>query len=315
MSQSSLVYRELRRSDLASFETVVRQGLGTLEKSTGLDEVAVAQFGSLTNPMTWAIFSFLKAIGRPPIRVFVGVEEGRVLGTVSMIMLPRAAYVLGVATDYSARGRGIATHLLKLAHSEARSGGRIWAALDVESENETAIRIYKRLGYREAGQFEWYVGHISIQRGHSGIVTPVSSREMEGVVTWVERNTPEDIRGPLPPSKSRLTHLELIIQGLRSPTATWQARGGGGTEGVARGIYLSLAKTGFIIPVLPGADDAAGSLEGLISQGESWIQSLGGSRIVVAIRREAAELGTTFAGVGLERAVTTSLMIRPTTDQ
>jgi GNAT superfamily N-acetyltransferase len=315
MSQSSLVYRELRRSDAASFESVIKQALGLLEKSTGLDEVAILQFRTLGNRSTWAILSLLKALGRAPIKVFVAVEGGRVLGTASLISLPRAAYVLGVATDSAARRRGIATHLLEMAHSEARARGKEWVALDVESENETAIGLYRKLGYHDAGKFDWYVGTAQVQQGQAGALPTVSRTDMGGIVAWVDGNTPQEIREALPPDEKRLSHLELIIQSLRSPTATWQVRGPGGTEGVSRGTYLSLVKTGFILPVLPEADNAAETLGSFVSQGERWIQSLGGSRIVVAFRHQDTDWGPTLAGFGLVRAVATNLMTKPMSKQ
>ena len=89
------------------------QSLGAWERATGLGQVSVAQLQSFRHLSIWALFTFMRALGRAPIRIFVGVDRGQVLGTASVLLLRNAGYIVGVATDSDARDRGIATHPLE----------------------------------------------------------------------------------------------------------------------------------------------------------------------------------------------------------
>jgi len=308
-SSRTVEYRELRRSDLPSFDGLIPQGLGKLERSTGLDQLAISQFGSLHRLGIWAILTLLRAVGRPPIRVFVGIDRGRVLGTASVIMLERAGYILAVATDSASRGRGVATHLLERLCLEAQRKGKPWVALDVESDNEIAMRVYRRLGFEEVAQFSWYVGPTLASEAGSA-TTEVPGSQSADVANWVNRNLPAAIRDPLPATPTRLTHLEVFTRVARVRAKTWRLSISGQTMGVLRGSYLSTISTGFAFPVAGGSAQPPESLWVLIKPAVRWFHSLGVTRTVAVIQDPSGEWEPVLATLGLSRAVSTTLMVR-----
>lgn len=82
---------------------------------------------------------------------FVWTEGGRIVGTVSLTRLGEGGSHwlisnVGVLPEY--RGRGIAHQLMDAAiTSVRRKGGRL-ITLQVRSQNETAYRLYRRLGFQ-----------------------------------------------------------------------------------------------------------------------------------------------------------------------
>jgi len=309
-------YREIRRGDLASFDRVIVQGMGNLERSTGLDELALALFQSLHNPGTWTVLRILRWLGRAPIKVFVGVDNGRVLGTASVIMLEKSGYVAAVATDSQARRRGIATQLLQKIHVEVQRESKKWVALDVESENETAIGLYKKLGYVETMVYGWYVGPLpgAVVPGNA-MATPVPGSQMSEVADWVGRNLPTSIADPLPPTKKRLSYVEMVIRGPRTPIKTWRLAPSGQTQAVARACYFDRIKTGFILPLAFDSVPVSEPLTSLFAPVIEWIRSSGGTRVVVTFPHPSRVLEQTMETLKLPKAVSTILMMRPTQDK
>jgi ribosomal protein S18 acetylase RimI-like enzyme len=310
---SSIEYRELRRTDLPSFEKVMLQGLGVWEQATGLGEASVVQFKSFRNRGVWALFVFMRAMGRAPIRIFVGVDRQQVLGTASILLFQNTGYIVGVVTDGAARGRGIATHLLERAHVFAQRRGKSWVVLDVDSENANAIRVYRRLGYEERARFRWYVGPTPAPGENSaGTATmEVHWPEMTEVAAWVDRSRPSAIRDPMPATGRRLSHFETITRMPRSPVRTWRLTSSGQTAAVVRGSYLSLVQTGYVIPAAWDSALPGESLLSLVTPVLGWFRSLGARRTVVVIPDPPGTWEPVMASLGLQVAVSSILMARP----
>ncbi len=305
-------YRELGRADLPSFEKVMLQGLGQLERATGLDQLSVSQVGVLRGRLVWAIFSLAKRVGLAPIRILVGVDKGQVLGTASVVFLPKAAYVLGVATDSEARGHGIATSLLERIHSDTQRKGKPWSALDVESDNDVAIRVYKRLGYEEKARYDWYVGTSqSPDEGHSKPATPVLRGRMKEAAKWVNENRDAPIREALPATDRRLSHLEVVTRMGGAPVETWSVGPSGRMEGVVRASYLPSIKSGYVVPSTWDPGIASDSMLSLIDTPIRWLRGMGASRVVVIVPDPAGPCEDILQGSGLRKAVSSTLMVRP----
>ncbi len=303
-------------ADVPSFEKVVLQGIGKFERATGLDQVAATQFQSLESRSNWALITFVRklgdVLGMAPNLTFVGVSQGQVLGTASIILLHKTGYIMGVATDPSARRRGIATHLLEQAHLAAQKRGRAWLALDVESENEAAARVYQRLGYREKAVFSWYTGQPPVMNANvTGIVNEVPNSRMGEVASWVAHNQTPAIHEAFPATKRRLSHFEIVTKLPGSPVKTWELSGSGRTAAVVRGSYLPAIKAGYVIPASPDQALPADSLVALLTPAASWLRSLGATRMVVPIPEPTDSYTPTMAALGLTKAVSTALMIRP----
>jgi len=112
---------------------------------------------------------------------FVWVEEGRVVGNVSLRRtLEWSGFFVGnVAVHPDWQGRGIASALMKAALEEISARGGRWVGLEVRADNQVARRLYEHLGFREVGRtlhmlrpagLPWAGNpspHASLRRGRS----------------------------------------------------------------------------------------------------------------------------------------------------
>lgn len=306
----SIEYRELKKRDLLSFEDVMVQGLGHFEHVTCLDEPALSQLRSLRQRGIWAVFSLLRTLGHAPINIYVGVSEDKAVGTASEVLLEKSAYILGVATEQAMRNRGIATRLLERIHEDAKRRRKAWTVLDVESHNEVAVSLYRKMGYEEVAGYSWHVGPLPEKAPGPGRTSMVERSQLDGVVSWVKGNTPSAVAGPLPPSVRRFTHLELLVRAPGSSEATWEAKQSGQTTCVVRSMYNSTVKTGYVIPVAQNPPVAKERLLETIWSAVDWVQSLGGSRVAVVTPSPSPEWDWALAGIGLPLQASTTLMVR-----
>ena len=75
--------------------------------------------------------------------------EGRVATVAQAVADGAVAVLSGVATLPAMRGRGLARRACLAAFGWARSEGARLACLQVEAENDAALSLYRRLGFRE----------------------------------------------------------------------------------------------------------------------------------------------------------------------
>ncbi|MCL4355112.1 MAG: GNAT family N-acetyltransferase [Nitrososphaerota archaeon] len=303
-------YMELRKQDLRSFEDVVVQGLGHFERVTCLDEPTVSQLRSLRQAGVWTMFSLLRALGRAPINIHVAVTGGKVIGTASEVLLKESGYVLGVATDVAMRNRGIATNLLERIHADVGRKGKTWTALDVESDNAVAVRVYKRLGYEEVATFAWHVGPLRRMVAGRGQVALVERNQLGRTASWVQGNIPPSMAVPLPPSGKRLTHLELLVRAPGSRDVTWEIGQSGQKTAAVRGIYTSMVKTGYIFPVTDDRSVTKDDITAVIGSASDWVRSLGGSKMVVATPSPSSGWNQVLTELGILCEASTTLMVR-----
>ncbi|MGA7922828.1 MAG: GNAT family N-acetyltransferase [Thermoplasmata archaeon] len=307
----SIIYRELRRADLPSFEKVLLFGLGTLERATGLDVTTVEQVKVLHRRGIWILLRLLRAVRRAPIRVFVAIKEGRVVGTASLLALKKTGYILGVATDPAVRGRGIATRLLEQERIVAQHLGKAWLALDVESDNETAIRVYRRHGFAEIARFDWFVGTMPpVVLPPDPALSELDASHLAELARWADDHRPPTIRDPFPSGSRVLSHLELIISSPRTPTRTWNLSPRGALAGGVRAFFHPVTRTGFLLPLTFDSELSADSLLQLLSPGLSWFRSLDASKVVVVVPQAPAVWGPTLTDLGLSKVVSSTLMSR-----
>ncbi len=307
---TSIEVRDLRFADLPAWEPILRQGIGEFERSTGLESTVDAQVAILRRRGIWALLGFLRLFGRSPVRVLVGVERTHLLGTATLLFLSRSGYVAGVATDAAARGRGVATRVLERAHGLARARHRNWAVLDVEAENETAIRLYRRFGYRDLAEYVWFAGPLP-----SGppVPAPVSAEVPtpdRTLTDWVDALRPAEMRAALPAAPGLLSHLEIITNTPRPHRRTWTVANGDRTAGVVRGNFASAIRTGYLFPAVPEPTDAA-TRRALLAPAFAAHAALGGQRTVVAVPAPADPWEEVLRPLGVDRVVTTRTMLFP----
>lgn len=92
----------------------------------------------------------------PNRRVMLALVEQEVVGTVSIVDDSDKIWVTGLAVHEKARGQGIATAILNWSKNEAHRLGKANVFLDVESDNESALSIYKKAGFRTNSHTNYY---------------------------------------------------------------------------------------------------------------------------------------------------------------
>ena len=202
-----------------------------------------------------------------------------------------------------------------MARLAARRRRRQWLALDVETENEVAIRVYTRLGYTETARYSWYAGQTPAKGATgTGTVKEVPPSRMGEMAAWVAHNQASLVSEVFPPTDRRLSHFEIVTNMPGSPEKTWELSISGVTGAVIRGSYLQVVQTGYLI--LASADPAPdkGSLDSLMAAPVEWLRSLGGTRVVVATPVPLSSASQTMAELGLPMVVSTTLMTRRADD-
>jgi ribosomal protein S18 acetylase RimI-like enzyme len=309
-----LEYRLLRRSETPSYLTVVLQGVGKLERATGLDRSAEKMVRSLSRWSFWTFLRFFQLIGRPIAQIFVAVDGTRVVGTGTLLRLRNAAYVAGMATETEYRGRGIASHILTLLKQEAARRHQEWLVLDVDSDNETAIRVYRRAGYREAARFTWYLrtGDPPTTSPLPPGTRPATKSELEEVTPRLDEARTPDYRAALPSTPKRLSHNEVLASGFRSRKRTWILRTIGGSPLVLRvsyapdreapmGVYLPLGG-----PTPPTSEEAAAALD----RGTEWLRPQAPTTCLAVVPEPTGVMGAELERLGFKGVASSMTMVR-----
>ncbi len=307
---SPIEVRELRRSEIDAWEPILRQAIGTFERSTWIDQSVDTQMVVIRRAGIWALLSFLRLMGRAPVRIVVAADHDRLVGTALVLFYPKSGYISGVATDTSARGRGVATKVLERTHALARARGRRWSVLDVEDDNETAIRLYRRLGYRDVAEVAWFTGPLpDVPPVPAPTATEVKAPD-RALIAWVDALRPAEVRAALPASPGYLSHLETIPAAPRRDRRTWVLAPDGRTSGVVRTIFKASIATGYVFPhVAPTADTA--TRLALLAPTLAAQKARGGQRVVVAVPTPADAWEAVLPPLGLARVVTTRTMLLP----
>jgi ribosomal protein S18 acetylase RimI-like enzyme len=93
---------------------------------------------------------------RPGDTTYVISRGTTVVGTVRLSVTGETAGVYGFAVDPAYQGQGIGRDVLARVCRQARRDGFVRVTLEVETENEHALRLYTSTGFvREAGEDYW----------------------------------------------------------------------------------------------------------------------------------------------------------------
>ena len=124
-----------------------RLGLGDLKE---IEEIERRSY-----PTPWSRSMFAGELAKPSsicIGAFEGdVEDGKLCGYLVVSRYVDAWHVMNIAVDPEQRGRGIATMLLERLFELTADDARRGYTLEVRVSNETAIRLYERLGFESRG--------------------------------------------------------------------------------------------------------------------------------------------------------------------
>lgn len=92
----------------------------------------------------------------PNRKMMLALINKEVVGTVSIVEETEKLWVTGLAVHEKARGKGIATSILNWSKNEAHRLGKAEVLLDVETDNEDAISVYKKVGFKTINFTHFY---------------------------------------------------------------------------------------------------------------------------------------------------------------
>jgi ribosomal-protein-alanine N-acetyltransferase len=307
-------YRRLRHSDVPEFLKVVFLGIGNFERVTGLDRSADATIRQLSRRSVWLLLGFLTLIGRSPVEVYVATDGHRVAGTGTLLVLSKAGYVAGMVTGPEYRSQGVASRILEVLREAAARRHRDWLVLDTESDNETALRVYRRAGYREAARFAWYVrtGLPPAEVG-TALVRPRPARksELKAVAATLDAGRPPEFRAALPSRPGLLSHSELLATGRGVRKSSWIRRGVGGALIVLSACYVPGSNLGMYCPVTGAASPTSEDVAGLFDAATEWFRPRNPERCLAVVAEPTGSLGATLESLGFARVGASTTMIRP----
>lgn len=227
--------------------------------------------------------SFRRFLEMPMDRLIVANLHGALVGYCLVLMsaATRMARIYSVAVSPDARGRGVGEKLIREAEKEAVEADRIVMRLEVREDNEPAIALYRRLGYRQFGTYrDYYEDHGNALRFERRILFYEPTREFPKVPYYPQ--TTEFSCGPAAlimamatlDEQQPLTTLEELKIWREATTIFMLAgHGGCGPHGLAlsawhRGFYASawISKEGALFKDTVRNDDKKRVLE-LVHEG------------------------------------------------
>lgn len=114
-----------------------------------VDQVYEIEKENFTNP--WSKGSFLESISNPSNHYLVAIIDDRVVGYCGYWSVMEEGYIYNVAVKESCMRQGIGFRMLEELIVQASSRGITSLTLEVRQSNETAIHLYRKLGFVEAG--------------------------------------------------------------------------------------------------------------------------------------------------------------------
>ena len=138
-----------------------------IERITKVDEGTVQIFKRLMPQLTGkdeypSLEELQQVIQSDERFLFFASEKGKVIGTLTLVFyqLPSGlkAWIEDVIVDERARGKGVATALLKHALQVARDGGALKADLTSMPWRKAANRLYQKIGFkkRESNMYRYF---------------------------------------------------------------------------------------------------------------------------------------------------------------
>ncbi|NLL01121.1 MAG: ribosomal protein S18-alanine N-acetyltransferase [Clostridiales bacterium] len=128
-------------------------------KAVDVDEVYAIEKETFSDP--WSKSSFLNSISEPNNHYLVAIIEGRIVGYCGYWGIAGEGYIYNVAVKPSHRRHGIGFRMLEELITQAKARGISSLTLEVRKSNMSAIILYKKLGFTEAGiRKEFYTNPI-----------------------------------------------------------------------------------------------------------------------------------------------------------
>lgn len=131
-----------------------------IEQMMPEDLPAVVRIERASYPDPWSSASFSREISAQPIsHPIVARRDGMVIGFVVAWFVVDEVHIGNVAVDPAARRQGIGRLLMEALERQAIEEGCTYSTLEVRESNQSARRLYEKMGYRVIGRRERYYRH------------------------------------------------------------------------------------------------------------------------------------------------------------
>ncbi len=152
--------------DLADLADLIEAAFGDDLATTGSRMVEEMRQMAMMGPLL-----HLARVAVPPMRGYVWVHEGRVVGNVTLARERTDQWTLSnIAVDPDMRGRGIAGHLVDIAVEHVRQRGGTQIVLQVRTDQPVARSLYARRGFRTYDT----VHEVHLSRSHWPVILRAS---------------------------------------------------------------------------------------------------------------------------------------------
>lgn len=108
---------------------------------------AILEIEQVINTAPWSEKSFRNELTHPHGVFLAAIGDGRIVGYGGFWMVVDEAHITTIAIAPEQQGKGIGKKLMIELLTRAKSRQMTCSTLEVRASNETAIRLYERLGY------------------------------------------------------------------------------------------------------------------------------------------------------------------------
>lgn len=158
-----------RAGGAADVITIVAAGLAELPHFSRLFDL-YRQFYGAASDLPAAHAFLAERLARQDSVLLGAMREGMLMGFVQLYPVPNSLsggqlmILNDLFVDPAARGAGIARRLMQAAQDHAQAAGVTRLELSTQHTNRTAQRLYEALGWRQDGEFRYYVLELPTTR-------------------------------------------------------------------------------------------------------------------------------------------------------
>jgi ribosomal protein S18 acetylase RimI-like enzyme len=154
--------RDFRKSDLSEVLNTLHLSFAEDFELTGFDADRVEKMVNQIFGITGRMFLFMsRLLKKEPLKFLVAEVDNRVVGTTMISRQGKVGYISTVMVHPAQRRKHIAEKLVKNALSYTRKNKMKRAVLHVMSTNESAKKLYTKLGFREFENIADLVGNTN----------------------------------------------------------------------------------------------------------------------------------------------------------
>ncbi|MGA7860536.1 MAG: GNAT family N-acetyltransferase [Thermoplasmata archaeon] len=229
-----------------------------------------------------------RLFGRPIFIVLVADVGGQVMGTTLLNFTPETAYVSQVVVDTSVRRQGHAQAMLRACDDLCRKYHRPYVVLDVLSQNDPAIRLYKRWGYQPLRDQVWLARTLGPEAplpapGDTTRVRPFTTNDGPRLAELDNALMSPEVRKILPRHRGDFHVPRTVRRNLESDMEAWVAEINGRPVGFLRSTVSRLMQAANLSSPLFGGDVPAPVARDLLLTALRWAESQKAPRVLTEV--------------------------------